>query len=121
MPTSVVTGGAGFLGSHLCDRLLAEGHRVICVDNLDTGSLQNIESAEAAGDSFPTRPSLAWNGLGTVAAAESLTCGEDLDLVTPCGQLVDDARPDDTGWRRVRLEVRGDDNEPHSVVSSTKR
>ena len=38
MPTSLVTGGAGFLGSHLCDRLLAEGHRVICVDNLDTGT-----------------------------------------------------------------------------------
>jgi dTDP-glucose 4,6-dehydratase len=38
-----VTGGAGFLGSHLCDRLLAEGHRVICVDNLDTGTLENIE------------------------------------------------------------------------------
>jgi dTDP-glucose 4,6-dehydratase len=43
MPTSLVTGGAGFLGSHLCDRLLAEGHRVICVDNLDTGTLENIE------------------------------------------------------------------------------
>jgi dTDP-glucose 4,6-dehydratase len=43
MATSVVTGGAGFLGSHLCDRLLAEGHRVICVDNLDTGTLENIE------------------------------------------------------------------------------
>jgi dTDP-glucose 4,6-dehydratase len=39
----VVTGGAGFLGSHLCDHLLAKGHRVLCVDNLDTGSLQNIE------------------------------------------------------------------------------
>jgi len=38
-----VTGGAGFLGSHLCEHLLAEGHRVICVDNLDTGSLSNIE------------------------------------------------------------------------------
>jgi dTDP-glucose 4,6-dehydratase len=41
--TAVVTGGAGFLGSHLSDFLLGKGHRVICVDNLDTGSLQNIE------------------------------------------------------------------------------
>ena len=43
MPTSVVTGGAGFLGSHLCDALLERGDRVLCVDNLDTGSLTNIE------------------------------------------------------------------------------
>jgi len=43
MRRSVVTGGAGFLGSHLCERLLAEGHEVIVLDNLDTGSLQNIE------------------------------------------------------------------------------
>jgi dTDP-glucose 4,6-dehydratase len=43
MSTCIVTGGAGFLGSHLSDRLLADGHRVICVDNLDTGSLRNIE------------------------------------------------------------------------------
>jgi dTDP-glucose 4,6-dehydratase len=38
----LVTGGAGFLGSHLCDELLARGNRVICVDNLETGSLANI-------------------------------------------------------------------------------
>jgi dTDP-glucose 4,6-dehydratase len=43
MPTCLVTGGAGFLGSHLCDELLRRGHRVICVDNLETGSLNNIE------------------------------------------------------------------------------
>jgi dTDP-glucose 4,6-dehydratase len=42
MATCLVTGGAGFLGSHLCDELLARGHRVICVDNLETGSLANI-------------------------------------------------------------------------------
>jgi dTDP-glucose 4,6-dehydratase len=43
MPTCLVTGGAGFLGSHLCDELLRRGHRVICVDNLETGSLRNIQ------------------------------------------------------------------------------
>jgi dTDP-glucose 4,6-dehydratase len=43
MATSIVTGGAGFLGSHLCEALLERGHRVICIDNLDTGSLQNVE------------------------------------------------------------------------------
>ncbi|MGD1059577.1 MAG: GDP-mannose 4,6-dehydratase, partial [Solirubrobacteraceae bacterium] len=42
MSTCLVTGGAGFLGSHLCDELLARGNRVICVDNLETGSLANI-------------------------------------------------------------------------------
>ena len=42
MTTCVVTGGAGFLGSHLCENLLAAGHRVICLDNLETGSLENI-------------------------------------------------------------------------------
>jgi len=41
-PTAVITGGAGFLGSHLCDKLLNEGMKVICVDNLLTGNLDNI-------------------------------------------------------------------------------
>jgi dTDP-glucose 4,6-dehydratase len=39
----LVTGGAGFIGSHLCDALVSEGHDVVCVDNLLTGSLRNIE------------------------------------------------------------------------------
>jgi dTDP-glucose 4,6-dehydratase len=47
MATCLVTGGAGFLGSHLCDELLRRGHRVICVDNLETGSLVNIEHIRA--------------------------------------------------------------------------
>jgi dTDP-glucose 4,6-dehydratase len=42
-PTSVVTGGAGFLGSHLVDLLLQRGHRVIAIDNLVTGSVENID------------------------------------------------------------------------------
>jgi dTDP-glucose 4,6-dehydratase len=50
MPTSVVTGGAGFLGSHLCEYLIERGHRVICVDNLVTSSLVNIEHLRS--DSF---------------------------------------------------------------------
>jgi len=43
MPRALVTGGAGFLGSHLCDRLLADGYEVIAMDNLITGDLANIE------------------------------------------------------------------------------
>jgi dTDP-glucose 4,6-dehydratase len=43
VPTAVVTGGAGFLGSHLCEVLLERDHRVVCVDNLVTSSLRNIE------------------------------------------------------------------------------
>jgi dTDP-glucose 4,6-dehydratase len=48
--TTVVTGGAGFLGSHLCEHLLAKGHRVICMDNLETASLENINHIR--GDEF---------------------------------------------------------------------
>lgn len=46
MKVSLVTGGAGFIGSHLCDALLAAGHKVVAVDNLITGSEKNIEEAK---------------------------------------------------------------------------
>jgi len=42
MPRTLITGGAGFLGSHLCDRLIKEGHEVICLDNLITGQVDNV-------------------------------------------------------------------------------
>ncbi|MEZ2410672.1 UDP-glucuronic acid decarboxylase family protein [Bosea sp. RCC_152_1] len=45
-PVTLVAGGAGFLGNHLCERLLGEGHRVICLDNLQTGSLENLRRFE---------------------------------------------------------------------------
>lgn len=49
-PVTLVTGGAGFLGSHLCDRLLGQGHRVIAMDNLITGNLANIAHLEGRAD-----------------------------------------------------------------------
>ncbi len=49
MTTVLVTGGAGFIGSHLCDRLLAEGHRVIAVDDLTTGRIANLSEARGYG------------------------------------------------------------------------
>ncbi len=42
MKNTLITGGAGFIGSHLCERLLKEGYRVICMDNLITGKMENI-------------------------------------------------------------------------------
>jgi dTDP-glucose 4,6-dehydratase len=47
---ALVTGGAGFLGSHLCERLLAEGYCVLCMDNLRTGTLENVASLEGEAD-----------------------------------------------------------------------
>ena len=52
MTTLLVTGGAGFIGSHLCDRLLAEGHRVIAVDDLSTGRIANLSEARGYGNEF---------------------------------------------------------------------
>src|SRR5918995_5475379 len=47
---ALVTGGAGLIGSHLCERLLSEGYRVLCMDNLRTGSLENVAHLEGEAD-----------------------------------------------------------------------
>ncbi len=52
MPSAVVTGGAGFLGSHFCEYLLARDYRVICVDNLETSTLENLEHVRDDAFSF---------------------------------------------------------------------
>ena len=52
MSVVFITGGAGFIGSHLCDRLLAEGHRVIAVDDLTTGRIANLGEARGYGKEF---------------------------------------------------------------------
>ncbi|HWC32390.1 MAG TPA: GDP-mannose 4,6-dehydratase, partial [Actinomycetota bacterium] len=50
--TVLVTGGAGFVGSHVCDRLLAEGHRVVAADDLTTGRIANLAEARSYGKAF---------------------------------------------------------------------
>ena len=52
MTTALVTGGAGFIGSNLCDRLLAEGKRVVAIDDLSTGRIGNLVEARAYGQQF---------------------------------------------------------------------
>ena len=52
MPSSLVTGGAGFLGSHICEDLLKNGHEVICMDNLSTGAITNIEHLQSESFKF---------------------------------------------------------------------
>ena len=47
MPRILITGAAGFLGSHLCDRFIAEGYEVVAMDNLITGDLRNLEHLQA--------------------------------------------------------------------------
>ena len=57
----LVTGGAGFIGSHLCDALLARGHQVTALDDLSTGNRRNLSHATlAAPGAHPNRCWIAW-------------------------------------------------------------
>jgi dTDP-glucose 4,6-dehydratase len=70
MPSAVVTGGAGFLGSHLCEYLLARDYRVICVDNLETSTLENLEHVRDDAFSFVSHDMI-----------DRLEIGEPVDVV----------------------------------------
>ena len=74
MSTCLVTGGAGFLGSHLCDELLRRGHRVICVDNLETGSLANIAHIRSRRVRPPATSTSSSRTSSTSRSTSSTTC-----------------------------------------------
>ena len=62
----LVTGGAGFIGSHLVDELLARGHRVLAIDDLSTGSIENLSHVIDSADFEFTRGSITDDGVRTV-------------------------------------------------------
>ena len=90
MKTALVTGGAGFLGSHLCERLLGEGYRVVALDNLYTGSMANI-AAFAKLDNFTFVESDVAN-LPTAIAAD-VKFDEIYNLACPASPVHYQARP----------------------------
>lgn len=95
---SVVTGGAGFIGSHLCDALLGLGHKVICVDNLLTGSEKNIEEAKKNPDFSFVRQDIILNApeitadyifnlASPASPADFKNLAEEIALVNSCGTV----------------------------------
>ena len=79
----LVTGGAGFLGSHLCDRLLAHHHDVIALDNLFTGSKQNIKHLRGRPDFEFIRHDVVNSILLEVDWIFNLACTIKLDMTRP--------------------------------------
>ena len=72
--TILVTGGSGFIGSHLCDRLLKDGHDVICVDNFFTGSKDNIRHMMGHPNFELIRHDITWPLYAEVDAIYNLAC-----------------------------------------------
>ncbi len=96
--TSVVAGGAGFIGSHLCDALLRLGHKVVCVDNLLTGSEENIEEAKKNPDFSFVRQDIIVNApdikadyifnlASPASPADFKNLAEEIALVNSCGTV----------------------------------
>ena len=102
MKTALVTGGAGFLGSHLCERLLGEGYRVVAVDNLYTGSRANMKS-------FAKNPSFTFikadvtdSALGTKHMALRTHFEEVYNLACPASPVHYQARPTFTTMTSIK-------------------
>ncbi len=100
----VVTGAAGFLGSHLVDRLVAEGHHVIAVDNLLTGKLANLDAAIAGG-----RVTFIFADVSDAAAVQRLI-GESVETIDEIYHLASPASPEAYGafpWQTLRVNSIG--------------